>query len=89
MGDPVKHVMIVENVHLQAGVSTPPSSWPWLPGKILLVIPISLWIHTSIHCSHRLDAHKKDYGEAAQHLGMERHFGMEFQLEQKNIYLNC
>ena len=74
--------MIVENVHLQAGVSTPPSIFPWHPGKIILFKPISLWKHTSIHCSHRLDAHKKDYGEAAQHLGMERHFGKEFLLEK-------
>ena len=70
--------MIVENVYLQAGVSTPPSAFPWLPGTILPVIDIILWIYTSIHCSHRLDAHKKDYGEAAQHLGMEPHFGKEF-----------
>ena len=70
--------MIVENVYLQAGVSTPPSTCPWLSG-----IPMSLWIYTSIHCSHRLDAHKKDYGEAAQHLGMERHFGKEFLLEKQ------
>ena len=75
--------MIVENVYLQAGVSTPPFFWPWLPGLFNSVIVISLWIHTSIHCSHRLDAHKKDYGEAAQHLGMERHFGKEFLLEKQ------
>ena len=74
--------MIVENVYLQAGVSTPPSCCPWLPSTIPLFIGNSLWIHTSIHCSHRLDAHKKDYGEAAQHLGMECHFGKEFQLEK-------
>ena len=65
--------MIVENVHLQAGVSTPPSRVPWRPGTR---------IHTSIHCSHRLDAHKKDYGEAAEHLDMKRHFGKEFLLEK-------
>ena len=74
--------MIVENVYLQAGVSTPPSTKPWLPGKILLIIINSLWIHTSIHCSYRLDGHKKNYGEAAQHLGMKRHFGKEFLLEK-------
>jgi len=72
--------MIVENVHLQAGVSTPPSSLPQRPGIMNLVIPISLWINTSIKCSHRFDAHKKNYGEAAQNLGMERHFGKEFLL---------
>ena len=81
--------MIVENVYLQAGVSTPPSPFPWLPGTTILVIFRSLWIYTSIHCSHRLDAHKKNYGEAAQHLGMERHFGKEFQLEKTKINLNC
>ena len=29
-----------------------------------------------------MDAYKKDYGEGAQHLGMESHFGKEFQLEK-------
>jgi hypothetical protein len=74
--------MIIENVYLQAGVSTPPSSPPWLSGITTPVISRSLWKYTSIHCSHGLDAHKKDYGEAAQHLGMERHFGMEFLVEK-------
>ena len=83
--------MIVENVHLQAGVTTHPSAFPWLSGLsmciskriTILVISRSLWKYTSIHCSHRLDAHKKDYCEAAQHLGMEHHFGKEFLLEKK------
>ena len=73
---------MVENIYLQAGVSTPPSAFPWLPGKIVLFTKISLWPYTSIHCSHGLDAHKKNYGEATQHLGMERHFGKEFLLEK-------
>ena len=59
-----------------------PSFCPWRPNKIVLFTIISLWPYTSIHCSYRLDAHKKDYGEATQHLGMERHFGKEFLLEK-------